>query len=135
MSIGKPFLPGRAKTGGRIKGSRNKISEAFLHDLAAEWEVSGPDALKIMAKEEPGNFVKVVAALLPKEFTIEDNRLADLNDDELDTLINELRPNLQQGFIKNAETEKTQPAHGNPPRLLQAVPASAEIPQCRSQVS
>jgi len=40
--IGKPFLPGRAKTGGRIKGSRNKISEAFLHDLAGEWEVSGP---------------------------------------------------------------------------------------------
>jgi hypothetical protein len=53
MSIGKPFLPGRAKTGGRIKGSRNRISEAFLKDLAAEWEASGPAALKIMAKEDP----------------------------------------------------------------------------------
>src|SRR6516165_10948371 len=97
MGIGKPFQKGMAKIGGRVKGSRNKISEAFLKDLAAEWEVSGPDALKVMAKEEPGNFVKVVAALLPKEFEIEDNRLADLNDDELDNLINELR-----GKIRNA---------------------------------
>ena len=95
MSIGKPFLPGRLKTGGRIKGSRNKISEAFLKDLAAEWEVSGPAALKVMAKEEPGNFVKVVAALLPKEFEITDSRLTELSDDELEILINELRGKIR----------------------------------------
>jgi hypothetical protein len=104
MSIGKQFLPGRAKTGGRIKGSRNKISEAFLHDLAAEWETSGPAALKIMAREEPGNFVKVVAALLPKEFTIEDNGLAELSDDELEILINELRGRIRIAIVVNART-------------------------------
>jgi len=38
MGIGKPFVKGMAKLGGRVKGSRNKISEAFLKDLAAEWE-------------------------------------------------------------------------------------------------
>jgi hypothetical protein len=72
MSVGRPFQKGMQKLGGRIKGSRNKISEAFLKDLAAEWEASGPAALKIMSKDEPGNFVKVVAALLPKEFEITD---------------------------------------------------------------
>lgn len=56
MSLGRPFIPGRAKTRGRVKGSRNRISESFLKDLAAEWETSGPAALKVMAKEEPGNF-------------------------------------------------------------------------------
>jgi len=111
MSIGKPFLPGRAKTGGRIKGSRNKISEAFLKDLAAEWEASGPDALNIMAKEEPGNFVKVVAALLPKEFEINHNQLADLNDDELETLINDLRAKLRTAIIRNAGDGENQTAH------------------------
>jgi hypothetical protein len=102
MSFGKPFVKGMEKIGGRVKGSRNRISEAFLKDLAAEWEASGPDALKIMAKEEPGNFVKVVAALLPKEFSIEDNRLNDLSDDELEILINELRGKLRAAIISNA---------------------------------
>jgi len=111
MSIGKPFLPGRLKTGGRIKGSRNKISEAFLKDLAAEWEVSGPAALKVMSKEEPGNFVKVVAALLPKEFEINDNRLADLNDDELDNLINGLRAKLRTALIRDVRDGENQTAH------------------------
>src|SRR5215831_4699163 len=111
MSIGKPFLPGRAKTGGRIKGSRNKISEAFLHDLAAEWETSGPAALKIMAREEPGNFVKVVAALLPKEFTIEDNRLAELSDDELEILINELRGRIRIAIVEHAGGGEDLAAH------------------------
>jgi hypothetical protein len=48
-----------------------------------------------MAKEEPGNFVRVVAAILPKEFSIEDNRLQDLSDDELEILINELRGKIR----------------------------------------
>lgn len=111
MGIGRPFQPGMTKTGGRIKGSRNKISEAFLKDLAAEWEVSGPSALKIMAKEEPGNFVKIVAALLPKEFEINDNRLADLNDDELEMLINELRGKLRTAFAADAGGGEKPTAH------------------------
>src|SRR5215472_727695 len=104
MSIGKPFLAGRAKTGGRVKGSRNKISEAFLHDLAAEWAESGQAALKIMAREEPGNFVKVVAALLPKEFEITDSRLNDMSDDELDLLITEVRARVRAGSGENPTT-------------------------------
>ena len=112
MTIGKPFELGRAKTGGRLKGSRNKTSEAFLKDLAAEWEVSGPAALKVMAKEEPGNFVKVIAALLPKEFEISDSRLKDLSDDELDILINEARARIHEEVFSDAGgREGTQTHH------------------------
>jgi hypothetical protein len=100
MSIGRPFQKGMAKLGGRVKGSRNRISEAFLKDLALEWEQSGPAALKIMAREEPGNFVKVVAALLPKEFEITDSRLTELSDEEIDGLIEQLR--LRTAIIRNA---------------------------------
>lgn|SRR5262249_36853716 len=96
MSIGKPFLAGRAKTGGRIKGSRNKISEAFLHDLAAEWEASGPDCLKIMAKEDPGGLVKVVAALLPREFEVTQTQLMEVPDDELDALRELVRRRIEE---------------------------------------
>jgi len=111
MSIGRPFQKGMPKIGGRVRGSRNKISEAFLKDLAAEWEVSGPAALKVMAKEEPGNFVKVVAALLPKEFTIDDNRLKDLPDEELEMLINELRGKLRGVIIKDLGSGEGPPTH------------------------
>src|SRR6516225_2209335 len=91
MGIGKPFQPGMKKIGGRVKGSRNRISEAFLKDLAAEWEASGAAALRVMAKEECGNFVKVVAALLPKE----------LDDNELDLLITEVRARIRGAFISD----------------------------------
>ena len=105
MSIGKPFLPGRAKTGGRVKGSRNKISEAFLHDLAAEWETSGPAALKVMAKEDPSGFVKVTAALLPKEFEITQTALMEIPDEEINELRDELKRRIEQrrAFASGAE--------------------------------
>src|SRR5262249_20935355 len=111
MSIGRPFQRGMAKIGGRIKGSRNKISEAFLKDLAAEWEASGPAALKVMAKEEPGNFVKVVAALLPKEFEITDSRLSELSDEEIDGLIEQLRGKIRNAIGDVASREGTQTHH------------------------
>jgi len=63
------FEKGRDKTGGRAKGTRNKISEAFLKDLHAEWERSGPDTLKILAKEDPASFAKLALGTLPKEFS------------------------------------------------------------------
>jgi len=68
MTFGKPFEPGREKTGGRQKGTRNKISEAFLKDLHTEWERSGPAVLKILAVENPGVFAGLVAKVLPTAF-------------------------------------------------------------------
>ena len=110
MSIGKPFLPGRAKTGGRIKGSRNLISEAFLKDLAAEWEASGPAALKVMAKTDPSGFVKVTAALLPREFEITETQIMQISDEEINELRDELKRRIEQrrafaGSIGFGDTE------------------------------
>src|SRR5262249_11187924 len=72
------FEKGMKKTGGRAKGTRNKISEKFLQDLHAEWDAHGAETLKIMRVEEPGNFVKVVAAILPKEFEITQTQLMEI---------------------------------------------------------
>ena len=62
------FQPGREKTGGRKPGVRNRISQRFLEDLQAEWEKSGADTLKILAKENPEALAKLTAGLLPKQF-------------------------------------------------------------------
>jgi hypothetical protein len=68
MTFGKPFEPGREKTGGRKLGVRNKLSERFLKDLHDEWERSGSDCLKILAKEDPASFAKLAVGVLPREF-------------------------------------------------------------------
>jgi hypothetical protein len=68
MTFGKPFEPGREKTGGRKLGIRNKLSERFLKDLHEEWERSGQDTLKILAKENPEAFARLAVGILPREF-------------------------------------------------------------------
>jgi hypothetical protein len=111
MTQGRPFESGRAKTGGRIKGSRNRISEAFLRDLHEEWEASGQAALKVMAKTDCSGFVKVALALLPKEFTIDDNRLKDVSDEELEILINELRGKLRSAIVEHPASREGSETH------------------------
>ncbi len=85
--VGKPFEPGRAKTGGRIKGARNRLSTEFLSALAEAFEERGKEAIDIVITERPHEFLRVVASVLPKEFEINDNRLKDIPDEQLDAFI------------------------------------------------
>ena len=89
------FEKARAKTGGRAKGARNKISTAFLEALAADFEEHG-EAIKIMRVEKPTEYCKIIASILPKEFEINENKLMDIPDDELDILINYARRRLAE---------------------------------------
>lgn len=85
--IGRPFLPGQSgNLRGRPKGSRHKLSEAFLADLAEHWEANGIEALRRARTEDPAAYVRVIASLLPKQTEKLPNPLADLTDDELDKL-------------------------------------------------
>jgi hypothetical protein len=76
--------------GGRPSGSRNRLSKQFIDDLLAEWQEHGRKAIKLMRMERPGDFVRVVAGTLPKEFIVE-NVLTEIDDDELDRMIVRLR--------------------------------------------
>jgi hypothetical protein len=76
--------------GGRTKGSRNKLSAQVIEDILAEWREHGPAAIRIMRIEEPGAFVRVVVSTLPKELIVE-SAMADLDDEELDALIDQLK--------------------------------------------
>ena len=58
------FKPGQ---GGRVKGSRNKLGEAFIEDLHAAWEKHGMAAIEATIKNHPAQFRKVVAQVLPKD--------------------------------------------------------------------
>ena len=52
---------------GRPKGSKNKISEKFLENLQDNWEKHGIGALEKAAENDPMQYVKMVASLVPRE--------------------------------------------------------------------
>jgi len=60
------FLPGNtlSKLGGRPKGSRNRLGEAFLADLYADWEAHGIAVVRQVREEHPAVYLKVVAQLI-----------------------------------------------------------------------
>jgi hypothetical protein len=51
---------------GRPKGSRHKLSEAFLAAMLEVWEKSGRETIRRVATEQPLEFLKLMASLLPK---------------------------------------------------------------------
>jgi hypothetical protein len=61
------FLPGNSGYGGRPKGARNKLGEAFMTALAEDFEAHGAEAIAECRVKHPGKYLSVVAQILPKE--------------------------------------------------------------------
>jgi hypothetical protein len=55
---------------GRPLGSRHKIADAIIRDIAAEWERSGAEVLERMARDEPAKFAQLAAGLIPKDILL-----------------------------------------------------------------
>ena len=65
------FQPGQSgNPAGRPLGARNRLAEAFLEDAYAAWLEHGPQAMETMARDDPSAFVKTMAALMPREATL-----------------------------------------------------------------
>ena len=52
---------------GRPKGSKDALNEAFIKDLAEEWQENGRAALARAQKDKPVEFCRMVASLQPKD--------------------------------------------------------------------
>ena len=86
--MGKPFLPGNPGSPGRPRGSRNKLSEAFLDALHQDFTAHGVAAIAQVREESPLGYVRMVAALLPhKDEVRQDGDLSSMKDAELEAEI------------------------------------------------
>src|SRR4051794_35669626 len=75
-------------SGGRVAGSRNKLSQAFLSDAIEAWHKHGKDALRIVFHEKPDVFLRVIASIIPRELIMTEGDVLDTlsDDDVLDAL-------------------------------------------------
>lgn len=81
------FKPGNP---GRPKGSRNKLGEAFLEAMHADFEQHGANVIETVRKEKPDQYLKVVASILPKDLNVNINNTDDLTDEQLIQRIRQL---------------------------------------------
>jgi hypothetical protein len=94
------YLPGGSP--GRPKGARNRLASRVFEDIFAHWCTpaapgselcKGQEALETLYKERPGEYLRLTASVLPKEFVFE-NVVADLDDDQIDDLLMALRQRM-----------------------------------------
>jgi hypothetical protein len=78
------FVIGGKPGPGRPKGSRNRLSEAFLCDLHQDWLAHGVEVLKVCRERHPAVYLKIVALVLRP-------RAGDVEVDEVDEF-SELTP-------------------------------------------
>lgn len=93
------FQPGNDGGRGRPRGSRNRLAADVFRDVLAHWNepvkegselTRGRAALQMMFRERPGDYVRSVLSILPREFVFE-NVVTELADEELDRMIEMLR--------------------------------------------
>lgn len=78
------FKPGQSgNPAGRPKGARVRLGEQFLSDLLLDWEANGMAAIREMREKKAADYVKVVAATLPKELNVKVSELDELTDEQI----------------------------------------------------
>ena len=103
-----PWQPGQSgNPAGRPRGSRNRLGEAFVDDLCADWKENGPQVIVAVRKADPSTYLRFVASILPKELSVTKATWDDVSDDELLEYLAKLRS------IIAADDQKAA-ANGNP---------------------
>lgn len=113
--IGRPFGSGEGWNGnraGRPKGSRNKLGEAFIDALQADFTEHGKQAIVQVREERPHEYLKVVASILPKELNVKTDALNEMSDDDLAGILDAVRSALLAGaFAQAGKRDEASPRH------------------------
>ncbi|WP_143348256.1 hypothetical protein [Ensifer adhaerens] len=65
------------------KAVRSKLGELFLEDMLSAWEARGAAAIHALIEKSPNDFLKTIAALMPKDVAINPNQMGEMTDEQL----------------------------------------------------
>ena len=87
------WQPGQSgNPAGRLRGSRNKLSEEVICALLRDFRRHGEKAIAKVRQTQPGVYLKVLALLIPREHKVEhSNPLKDLTDEQLEQALAALK--------------------------------------------
>jgi hypothetical protein len=86
------------------------LTAQLLDTLCADFETHGADAIRSCREDQPQGYLRLIAGLLPKEIDLNDNRLKDIPDAELVTLIERFRERIARREGAAGLGEGTEPA-------------------------
>src|SRR5262249_40807093 len=70
---------------GRLRGSRNRLSEAITCALLRDFDKYGEKAIARVREENPAMYLKVIAMVLPRQHKVEHrNPLKEMTDEQLE---------------------------------------------------
>jgi hypothetical protein len=83
------WQPGQSgNPAGRLRGSRNKLSEEVICALLRDFREHGQKAIAKVRREQPGIYLKVLALLIPRQDKLEHtNTIKTMTDEELESAI------------------------------------------------
>ena len=114
-----PWQPGQSgNPAGRPRGSRNRLGEAFVDDLCADWKENGPQVIVAVRKADPSTYLRVVASILPKELSVTKATWDDVSDDELLEYLAKLRSIIAEDDQKAAANGKPEATEEIEPKLI-----------------
>src|SRR5499433_2839877 len=88
---------------GRLRGSRNKLSEAVICALLRDFSRHGEKAIAKVRRDQPGIYLKVLALLIPRQDKLEHtNTIKTMTDEELESAIAFLREMMAAQAVGSA---------------------------------
>lgn len=72
------FIAGNSGNGGRPRGARAKLGEAFMEAMRASFEEKGKAAIDAVIEDKPDQYLKVIASLMPKQLDIDEETAANV---------------------------------------------------------
>jgi hypothetical protein len=98
------FLMGNGGNGGRQKGARSKLNEAFLADLYEDWKQHGIQVIEEVRETRPSDYLKICALLIRS--SSEFNALSDgIHNEAIAELIEERRILAQSMIAKMRKSQ------------------------------
>src|SRR5262249_13962757 len=122
------WQPGQSgNPAGRLRGSRNKLTEEVICALLRDFREHGQKAVAKVRRTQPAAYLKILALLVPREHKIErSNSIKDLTDEQLEDMIEYIKTSLEaqaggplrviEGTTEPIAVEATAPPTLEPPK-------------------